>query len=112
MKKWFVLAIAVVMVLSVGLVAFADTETPEWFTEMMKWKKDQVQQALDSKQITEEQAKLFNDRLEAMEKYHAENGFNFPVGCGIGGGGFGRGGRGFGGGMMRGFQTVPQTTGL
>ncbi|KXG78237.1 DUF2680 domain-containing protein [Thermotalea metallivorans] len=113
MKKIIILSIVAVMILSLGLVAFAETqdtkEIPVWFTEMIKWKKEQIQKALDAKQITEEQAKFFNERLDAMEKYHKENGFNFPAGCGMGGG-FGKGGRGFGGGMMRGFfGPAPQT---
>lgn len=109
MKKILMVSIVAVMVLSLGLVAFAEAdtavETPAWFTEMIQWKKDQVQKAVDAKEITAEQGKLYMERFDSMEKYHQENGFNFPNGCG-----FGRGGRGFGGGMMRGFNDATPRT--
>ena len=108
MKKLIVISLILVFVLSMGILSFAETtvtEAPEWFQGMLKWKKEQIQEAVKDEVITEEQAKLWNERLDSMEKYHEENGFNFPGGCG--GGGFapgsGRGpgaGRGFGTGMM------------
>jgi hypothetical protein len=112
MKKILMLSIVAVMVLSLGLVVFAEAdtskETPAWFTQMIQWKKDQVQKAVDAKEITEEQAKLYMERFDDMEKYHQENGFGFQNGCG-----FGRGGRGFGGGMMRGLNGLtPKTNSL
>ena len=84
MKKIIILAVAALLVLSLGVIAFAETanETPSWFTEMIKWKKDQVQQAVQNEQITEEQAKYWNERIDSMEKFHSENGFNFTGGCG------------------------------
>lgn len=100
MKKTIVLAVAALLILSLGVIAFAETEneTPSWFTEMIKWKKDQVKQAVDTDQITEEQAKYWNERIDSMEKFHNENGFNFSGGCGGFGRGAGRGpGKGFGG---------------
>jgi len=107
MKKLIVISLIAIFVLSMGVMAFAETadETPEWFTEMIKWKKEQVAQAVEDKVVTEEQAKLWNDRLDAMVEYHAENGFAFPGGCGASGRGFGRvsGGRGFGPGMRGGY---------
>lgn len=103
MKKIIVLAIAAVMVLSLGVLAFAETadESPDWYKEMIKWKKNQIEKAVEDKQITQEQAKYWNERIDAMENYHKENGFNFPMGCS----GFGRGqGRGFKGGCGTGMR--------
>lgn len=109
MKKGLVLLLIGVLVVGIGAFAFAEsTDTaPEWFTEMIKWKKDQVQEALDDDQITEEQAEFWMERIDGMEKYHEENGFDFPGGCGNGR--FGkenRSGRGFGPGkgMMGGYH--------
>lgn len=110
MKKIIVLAVAAILVLSLGVMAFAQNsnEVPSWFTEMIKWKKDQVKQAVDNKQITEEQAKYWNERIDSMEKFHQENGFNFPGGCGGfergTGRGPGKGCGGFGPGMQGGFN--------
>lgn len=109
MKKIIAVSIIAVLVLSMGVIAFAEStaEVPEWFDEMIKWKKEQIDRALEDNTITEEQAELWNERIDYMEKYHEENGFAFPGGC-AGGvrGGFGRGFRGekpgFGPGMMRG----------
>lgn len=117
MKKAIMIILAAVLILSIGVIAFAETanETPDWYQEMIKWKKGQIQQAVENEEITEEQAKYWNERIDSMEKYHEENGFNFPGGCG----GFGRGqgksfGRGFGGpGMQGGFnRTNVNTNGI
>jgi len=100
MKKIIILAVAAVLVISLGVIAFAETsnEAPDWYKDMLKWKKDQINQAVKDNVITEEQAKYWEERIDAMEKFHEENGFNFPMGCGGFGRGQGRGfGRGFGG---------------
>lgn len=100
MKKIIVLAITAALVLSLGVVAFAETsdEAPDWYKDMLKWKKDQIEQGIKDKVITEEQAEYWNERIDAMEEFHEENGFNFSMGCGGLGRGQGRGfGRGFGG---------------
>ncbi len=101
-KKIIVLSLVAVLVLSMGAIAFAETinNVPSWFKDMISWKKERVNEALKSGQITEEQATLFNERIEYMEKYHEENGFNFPGDC-LNGDGRGMG-RGFGKGMMNG----------
>ncbi len=100
MKKSILITLVVVFVLSMGVLSFAETnivETPEWFNDMITWKKDRVQEAVDNDLITEQDAKLYNERLDYMEEYHQENDFGYPGGCG----GFGRGvGRGPGAGMM------------
>ncbi len=110
MKKIIAVSLVAVLVLTMGVIAFAEstTEAPQWFDDMIKWKKEQVNQAVEDKTITEEDAKLWNDRIDYMEEYHEENEFAFPGGC-VGGarGGFGRGTRGarggFGPGMMGGY---------
>lgn len=101
-KKIIVLSVVAVLVLSMGAVAFAETTTnvPSWFKDMISWKKERVNEAVKSEQITEEQAKILNERIEYMEKYHEENGFNFPENCLEGNGRGMR--RGFGRGMMNG----------
>lgn len=98
MKKIIALSIVGVLVLSMGVLAFADNDAPGWYDEMIKWKKAQVNEAVKNDALTEEQAKYYNDRIDAMEEFHEENGFNFPMGCG----GYGRGPRGFGRGPARG----------
>lgn len=101
MKKIITLAMTTVIILSLGVVAFAETnnEVPDWYNEMIKWKKDQVQQSVDNGQVTEEQANYWNERIEYMEKFHKENGFGFQGGCGGFGRGYRRGPGGFGPGM-------------
>lgn len=108
MKKTIILTLAAVLVLSLGVMAFAENtnEAPDWYKDMIKWKKDQIQQAVTNEQITEEQAKYWNERIDTMEKYHEENGFNFPGGCGGSGRGRGRGFGGFGPGMQGGFNNT------
>lgn len=103
MKKLMLVTLVIVFVLSMGVLSFAETnitETPDWYEDMLKWRKDQVEGALDQGLITEEQARLWNERMEYMEEYHLENGYGYG-GCGGFGMGYGqRGGRGFGHGMM------------
>lgn len=101
MKKIITLAMTTVIILSLGVIAFAETnnEVPDWYNEMIKWKKDQVQQSVDNGQVTEEQANYWNERIEYMEKFHKENGFGFQGGCGGFGRGYRRGPGGFGPGM-------------
>jgi len=102
MKKIIAVSIIAVLVLTMGVMAFAEAtdSTPQWFKDMIQWKKEQVEKAVSEKTITEEQAKLFNERLDAMVKFHEENGFAYPGGC-FGGAraGFRNGARGFGNGF-------------
>ena len=111
MKK-LVLSLTVVALLVAvfATAAFAaeTKETPQWFKDMIQWKKDQITQAVEEGTITAEDAKQFNERLDAMEKYHEENGLAFN-GMGFGqcrGGFLNRSGirGGFGGGMMNRFN--------
>ena len=101
-KSILLLSLAVILVLGLAASVYADSTqaaTPQWFKDMITWKKDQVKQAVSAGQLTEEQAQLYYDRINQMEKYHSQNGFNGKQGfshCGNGYGGFN------GGGMMRG----------
>ena len=97
----------------VSLVFAADkNETPEWYQDMLKWRKEQVSQSVQDGYLTKDQAEAWNEHLDSMEKWHNENGFNNP-GMGYGGcrGGFGnrtgfRGG--FGPGMMNNYNLQNQ----
>lgn len=107
MKKVFALGIVMVLVLALGIVAYAESnsDVPQWFNDMMTWRRDQVQESLEAGEITEEEAAAWNEHFEKMEEYHGENGFQM-MGRGMGschgnnGGGRGLGlGRGLGNGM-------------
>jgi uncharacterized membrane protein YgcG len=108
MKKVIALTVIAVMVIGIAGIALAqtDVEVPNWFKEMINWKKDRIDQAVKDGLITKEQADYYKNRLEYMEKYHQENGFNFGTGFGGCMGGFGfRGGFGSKGGFgPRGFS--------
>jgi len=104
MKKILVLlTIASLLVLSLSTLVFADenSNTPQWFKDMLSWKKAQIDQAVENKTITAEQAQLYKDHFDQMEKFHAENGF--PSGMGYGTCHGGGAGSGFGYGMMGGW---------
>ncbi|HYE08641.1 MAG TPA: DUF2680 domain-containing protein [Patescibacteria group bacterium] len=114
MKKTFLaLTLVIILVVAFALSVYAEsdtTATPQWFKDMITWKKDQITQAVKAGQLTEEDAKLYFDRIDQMEKFHLENGFTNMMGTGFGGCGgtaFGRSdfqntNYGFGPGMMRG----------
>lgn len=114
MKKTYIaLTLAAILVIAFGVSVFAEanvTNTPQWFKDMITWKKDQIKQAVISGKLTEEQAKLYYDRIEQMEKFHIENGFTNMMGNGSGSchgassnkGSLQNNNSGFGQGMMRG----------
>ncbi|MDF2890985.1 MAG: hypothetical protein K0R80_1352 [Clostridia bacterium] len=113
MKKTFlVLTLVIILVAAFAISVYAEesTEMPQWFKDMITWKKDQITQAVKEGQLTEEDAELYFERIDQMEKFHLENGFTNMMGTGFGGCGgtsFGRGNvqntnNGFGPGMMRG----------
>lgn len=104
MKKGWIITITLMLLLTFGVVALAETtEVPEWYTEMMKWRQEQLESALEEGLITPEQAEWQQERWEAMDTYRREQGFD-SLGFGSCRGGGRSGGmmRGFGG-MMRGF---------
>ncbi|RKD21545.1 Protein of unknown function [Caminicella sporogenes DSM 14501] len=115
MKKGIILTLIAVFILAMGAMVYADSkaEVPSWFNDMIAWKKEQIKKAVEDKVITEEQAKYWQERLDYMQKFHEENGFNFPGGCF--GSGFGRArgakGFGFGRGMMGRYWQTPSIQG-
>lgn len=108
MKKGWIIVLSLVLLLSFGAVALAETaEVPEWFTEMQKWRQERLEAALEEGLITQEQAEWRLEHWEAMDAYRLEQGFdNMAYGPCHGGGRIGGMMRGVGGqfgGMMRGF---------
>lgn len=81
-----------------AVYAQSGSATPEWFTEMLQWKKDKVEEAVNNGDLTKEEAERYNERFDDMEKYHEENGFDDYPQRNKEGRGFGRhmGGKGFG----------------
>lgn len=77
-----------------GITRFTTEDRETWFKERFQFRREELKDALEKGFITEEEAKLWEDHFNYMEKFHEENNF-MPFGCG----GFGRG-RGMG--MMRG----------
>ncbi|MTI55464.1 DUF2680 domain-containing protein [Geosporobacter ferrireducens] len=113
-KSVLILTVIALMVTVFATAALAaeKEESPQWFKDMLQWKKEQVEEAVKDGTITAEDAKLFYERFDAMEKYHEENGFTMN-GMGFGscrGGLFNKaGGRGgFSGGMMNRFNLSNQ----
>ena len=101
MKKAFLLILLVVAVVATGVVVYAETqEVPEWFTEMIQWRKAQVTESLEAGEITQEQADAWMQHFDDMVEFHEEVGFEGMGGCR---GGRGFKGRGFGSGMGPGF---------
>lgn len=114
------ITITAILVVAFASLAYAadKKEIPQWFNDMITWKKDQVNQAVKDGKLTEEQGKTWNERYDDMEKWYNENGFDSGVGPGYGGchggfdnqsgfsGGYGSGMMrgGYGPGMMRGYS--------
>jgi hypothetical protein len=104
-----IVAIAAILSLMLATFVFADenTDVPQWFKDMISWKKAQVDQAEKDGTITKAQAELYKNQIDQMEKFHTENGFPGQMKPGgFGGCGFGRGmmGGGYGYNMMYGFR--------
>lgn len=96
MKKTMIaVTLIAILVIALGISVYAEsieTEAPQWFKDMITWKKDQIKQAVSAGQLTEEQGKLYYSRIEQMEKFHIQNGFTNMMGSGSK---FGSCGRGF-----------------
>lgn len=96
------LLVTIILVTGITTAVFAANETqPQWHKDMMKWKRDRITQLVKDGEITTEQGKICNERLDEREKWHEENGYDSFArgnGCGYGKGhGYGRGhGRGHG----------------
>ncbi len=117
--KRIVALVTVITVMSLMLAMFVyaddNANLPQWFKDMISWKKTQIELAEKDGTLTKEQAALYKDRIDQMEKFHSENGFTNGMGFGACGGspsgnnagyGFGRGMMGVGNGynMMNGFS--------
>ncbi len=106
MKKTILFLMVLTLVLTLGLVAYADSvnELPQWFNDMMVWRRARVEEALDAGAINDGEAKAWRDRMDYMEEYYRENDFTneefFGPCCGNyglrRGPGHGRHGRGLG----------------
>lgn len=103
MKKYFILVLVLASLMVTGLVVYAeadDIEVPEWFSEMMEWRRGEINEARENGDLSEEEAAAWLEHLDEMVEFHEEAGFE-----GYGGGGC-RGGQfdeGFtGGGCRRG----------
>lgn len=103
MKKYLILAMVIVSLLVTGLVVYADSkdvEVPEWFSDMMEWRRGEIDKAVEDGSLTEEQAEAWLDHIDEMEAFHLEEGLSDYRNGSCPGGGFG--GSGFGGGCRRG----------
>lgn len=103
--------IAIISLMAATFVfAEENANVPQWFKDMISWRKAQVEQAEKNGDISEDQAELYREHIDQMAKFHEENGFPYimgfrrPGGCG---GNFynnninaGNTGYGFGRGMM------------
>lgn len=108
MKK-MIIVLGLILAVSVSSFAFAQSSTEpvntnqpyqnqltteqkqEIFKERIAQRKDNIEKDLAEGRITNEQAKLWLEHLNSMEKWHEENGF-YPGSC-QGRFGFGNGGR-------------------
>ncbi len=89
MKK--ILAIVtVVAIISLMLATFVQADDngslPQWYKDMMSWRKAQLELAEKAGTITTEQAELYRSHIDQMEKFHLENGFTNGMGHGACGG--------------------------
>ncbi|HRU42785.1 MAG TPA: DUF2680 domain-containing protein [Candidatus Diapherotrites archaeon] len=91
-----IVTIAAIMALMLSTFVFADdnAKMPQWFKDMISWRKAQIDQAEKDGSITKDQAELYREHIDRMEKFHRENGFPNQIGPGR-----------FGGcGMMNGYR--------
>lgn len=77
MKKGLIIGLALTLVMAFGIVAFAEVaEAPQWYNDMLEWRQERLQQAVEEGLVTEEQAEWQQERWEVMEAYRAEQGFD------------------------------------
>ncbi|MPM29118.1 hypothetical protein SDC9_75657 [bioreactor metagenome] len=95
-------AAALVTFSGFAYAAEQNNTTPEWFKSMTEWKKEQVKEQVEQGNLTEEEAKQWNENIDAMEEYHKENGFG-PGACGTNTSEDGTN-QGVGRGMMKNFK--------
>ncbi len=105
MKK-IIIALSLVLALSIGsAIVYAesnvDLEQLEFHKERMDYRRDELKEALEEGEITDQEYKTWTEHFDYMDEFHQENGF---LNMGNGFGGCHRGGnnnrQGFGRGMM------------
>ena len=95
MKKYMMMVVVIVGLMITGIVVYADTEdveVPDWFTDMIEWRRGEIDRALEDGELTQEEAAAWLSRVDAMEDFHLEEGF-----AGYGNGPCEKDGRGYGG---------------
>lgn len=111
MKKRLIIGLTLVLMLAFGIVTFAESaDVPDWYHDMLQWRQERLDAAVEEGLVTEEQAQWQQERWEAMDEFHREQGFGPGAGPGFGpchSNGFG-GGR-FGGqrGGFNRYRNVP-----
>jgi hypothetical protein len=81
MRKIISLSIIAVLVLSMGGMAFAaeddntQNEVPSWYKDMLKWREEQMQNAQQNGNITNEQAQYWNAANNYMQGVYNQNRF-------------------------------------
>jgi len=77
MKRITILSIMAVLILSMGIVAFADSsqDVPQWHKDMIQWRKEQVNEAVINGEVTEEDAKYWIEEIDRMQEYNNEYGY-------------------------------------
>ncbi|MFT9497422.1 hypothetical protein [Anaerosolibacter sp.] len=106
MKKMFtILAVSLLLTFALGSFALAEVkdEVPQWYQDMISWKKAQVKQSVQDGYLTEEQAKIYNAQLDASQDLNTPNGYGWGYGGCHSYGNTTNYRGGFGPGMMRGW---------
>ncbi len=106
MKKYIIMVLVIASLLVAGLVVYAETtevEMPEWYPQMLEWRRGEIENALEDGSLTEAEAEEWLERMDDMEANHLEEGFEGygPGSCSVGNGNS-VSGRGFGGGCRGG----------
>ncbi|SFH84269.1 Protein of unknown function [Tindallia magadiensis] len=101
MKKRLAIGMTMVLVLAFGVVTFAETvEVPQWYKDMVQWRQERLEEAVEDGLITEEEAEWRQEHWEEMDEFRREKGFDYGMGAGYGPC---HGERGFMGGRRGGF---------
>jgi len=83
MKKKLVVGIAILLIVAFGVVAFAEAaEAPNWYNDMLQWRQERLDDAVEEGLVTEEEAQWRQERWEEMDEFQREEGFGFGPGYG------------------------------
>ncbi len=112
MKKRLMIGLTLLLVMAFGIVTFAETaDVPDWYNDMLQWRQERLDAAVDEGFITSEEAQWQEERWEAMDEFHIEQGFGPGYGPGFGpchgGAGFGGGRFGSQRGSFSGYNNIP-----